>query len=544
MDRNRVDKVEESGRAERSMSEGQKISGRLMQFLTAALAVVLCAALAFYVSDGYYQIGNDKFRAYRNVMSAGCILLFIALIPCSIFRFRAHESPRISATDGFVSLYLIFLLISVLSGGYYRDALWGYPGWNMGLFSQVGFVLLYFFLSRFGRYYRVILAALCVMAGIVYVLGILNRLMIDPLGFYKGLTNVQKTLFLSTLGQASWYGSFLAVTLPVGMSAFLYAERKAVRALSGLLMLSGFCTLVTQNSDSAYFALAGVMIVFFLISSRDPELMRRFMTALALLFASGKVMYYLMQIRPNPEFKPDFVTELMWTSNVTGLLLIVCLLGAAALYLMQKHIAALRYPDGLMRRLRRAVPAAAVITAAVMVCVIILQTKGMIGGRIGDKLAAVPYFHWDPNWGSGRGRIWSFWVKMFAEADLKYKLFGVGPDCFQCYSADHYSVEQTAYWGRMKLTNAHNEWMTSLVNVGILGTAAYAGIYVAKIRSLMRMDRLDAVAAGIAASCVSYMLYNFFCYQQVLCTPFVFMLMGIGEYIVREDRGIDSVQGG
>lgn len=31
------------------------------------------------------------------------------------------------------------------------------------------------------------------------------------------------------------------------------------------------------------------------------------------------------------------------------------------------------------------------------------------------------------------------------------------------------------------------------------------------------------------------MAYNFFCYQQVCCTPFVFLVMGIGEYIWRRE---------
>ena len=42
------------------------------------------------------------------------------------------------------------------------------------------------------------------------------------------------------------------------------------------------------------------------------------------------------------------------------------------------------------------------------------------------------------------------------------------------------------------------------------------------------------IRIGIVASMVSYMAYNFFCYQQVLCTPFIFLLMGIGEYMTRQ----------
>ena len=35
---------------------------------------------------------------------------------------------------------------------------------------------------------------------------------------------------------------------------------------------------------------------------------------------------------------------------------------------------------------------------------------------------------------------------------------------------------------------------------------------------------------------VSYMCHNFFCYQTVCCTPFVFILIGIGAYICRKSK--------
>ena len=75
-----------------------------------------------------------------------------------------------------------------------------------------------------------------------------------------------------------------------------------------------------------------------------------------------------------------------------------------------------------------------------------------------------------------------------------------------------------------------------MINGGILGAVAYAGIYVTQIRRCLRGWRQNALLLGIAASCVSYMCYNFFCYQQVLCTPFIFILMGIGEYILRQQK--------
>ena len=69
----------------------------------------------------------------------------------------------------------------------------------------------------------------------------------------------------------------------------------------------------------------------------------------------------------------------------------------------------------------------------------------------------------------------------FCRGDLKQKLLGAGPDCFAGY------LEQVlpggtvlfdkGYFAGSIFTNAHNEWLTTLINLGVLGTAAYAAYF-------------------------------------------------------------------
>lgn len=521
-------------------SSGTQIAEQIMEYLLTLVLLVLCVALSFYAKDGYHGIGNAKFAAYRAVMVRGGILLLAALVPYLICRLIERRWPRLSVTDGFVLAYLIFSGISVVSGGYWHDnlpgILWGYKGWNMGLFSQISFAALYLMLSRFGRYYRLVLTVLCAAAGVVYGIGILHRLLIDPVGFYDGLSYAQKAQFLSTLGQASWYGSFLAVTLPVGIGVFLHTAEVRWRIASGVFTALGFCTLVTQNSDSAYVGLAGAMILLLVTVAGEREKMCRYMGALACFFASGKVMGYLARLRPNPELQPDYVTRLMWDSGLTWILLVLCLAAAVLLFVMGMDGRAPQYPAELMKRAARIVPVIAVTVVLSVTLIIFLQARGVLPQAAADQLAGISYFNWSDAWGNGRGRIWRFSVKLYAEARPLHKLFGVGPDCFHSYVTEYYGEEAQLLWGAKQLTNAHNEWLTMLINGGIFGAAAYLGIYVTAARRLARVYSRDVLAAGITAAVVSYMCYNFFCYQQVLCTPFVFICMGIGEYILQQQE--------
>lgn len=523
---NKLQKTTENGQ-----NAGVEITGQIIEYVLAAVAAAICMAVPLYARDGYDQIGNAKFEIYKNILCLGLSPLLILTALYGSFWMQEKRKCRLSVTDRFVLAYLFLTVMAAISGGFWQDALWGSFGWNMGLMAQISFVLLYFLFSRFGRYYRPVLFILCVVSALVFLIGILHRVGIDPIGFYQGLTNDQMAQFLSTMGQATWYASYLVVVLPVGIVLFLYTQNRIWRVVSGIYIFIGFCTLVTQNSDSAYFALAGFMLVFFWVCVKKRENLRRFMAVCVLFFAAGKIMYFLMRIDPNPELQYDFLTRLVLSSALTWGLLVLCL----ALYVVLWRQKDKDYPVQTMLWVRKAVLAGAGIVIVGIILLIILQTRELLPAGIAEKLSAVSYFHWEGEWGNGRGRIWSFAIKVFGEENLLHKLLGVGPDCLSSYVAAYHSAEAETFWGQKVLTNAHNEWLNMLINGGILGAVSYMGIFVSAIRRFMKAADKDILLTGIAAATVSYMAYNFFCYQQVCCTPFVFMLLGMGEYLCRRE---------
>lgn len=518
---------------------GVEIIGQIMEYMLAMIVMAVCIVVPFYARDGYHQIGEAKFTAYKSVLMIGFVMLFVMTVVYLIFWLKDKKEWNVSVTDMMVVGYLILSGISIVSGGFYEDALWGCSGWNMGFLSQLSFVLLYLFLSRYGRYYRLIIAVLCSVAAVVFLIGVLHRMLIDPIGFYDGLADYQKAQFLSTLGQATWYGSFLVVVLPLGIAVFLYTENRMWRVISGMYVFLGFCTLVTQNSDSAYFALAGFMLVFFGVSVEKRDSLYRFVLICMLFLAAGKLMYFLLQINPNPALEYDVITKWILCSAGTWVLLALCLFGCVILFVRKSFFQGDQsaYPVEKMLRVRRGVFLAVGILLAGVILMIVLQAKNLLPGALAERLQTISYFNWNDSWGNGRGRIWSFSVRMCGEESLLHKLFGVGPDCFNSYVTAYYSEDAQLLWGEKLLTNAHNEWLNMLINAGLLGAVAYIGIFVTAIFRFLKKRSGNLLVTGVAACAVSYMAYNFFCYQQVLCTPFIFILLGIGEYILRNEEG-------
>ena len=119
------------------------------------------------------------------------------------------------------------------------------------------------------------LTALCLFAAYAFVIGILHRLLIDPIGVYDNISDFYKNQFLSTMGQASWYSSFVCSILPLGVFCFYLAQKTWIRICSGIFTFTGFMTLVSQNTDSAYIASTAVFLLLLFVSVKSAGRMIR-----------------------------------------------------------------------------------------------------------------------------------------------------------------------------------------------------------------------------------------------------------------------------
>ena len=66
-----------------------------------------------------------------------------------------------------------------------------------------------------------------------------------------------------------------------------------------------------------------------------------------------------------------------------------------------------------------------------------------------------------------------------------------------------------------------------------MGGLAYLGIFVSAMvlfaKKSVKYPELIAPMMCVAA----YFWHNFFCYQQIICTPIIFIIMGAGVSIIR-----------
>ena len=74
-------------------------------------------------------------------------------------------------------------------------------------------------------------------------------------------------------------------------------------------------------------------------------------------------------------------------------------------------------------------------------------------------------------------------------------------------------------------------------NQGLLGGIAYIAIFISAIKRFGSKAKETPELVAIVLCVTTYMAHNFYCYQQIIVTPMIFILMGMGEKIAVNGMG-------
>ena len=497
----------------------------------AVFVFALFVLYPLYFQDKYANMGNAKYDFFKTAYT---IFLPIMLLSCVCYLFLKRKELSIKTvcqemvlTDWFVLAYLIVCWISYGLSDYKDIAFWGYDGWFMGVMTQTVFVLLYFFVSRWFLWHWSYWWFLAVPSAIVFLLGILHRFNVDPLGMYEGLDEGTKVLFLSTLGQATWYSSYLCIAIPIGMACYWYRRELKWSLLWGGFLCIAFASVVTQNSDSAYMALGGSFLVLFWLSFQADEYFIRFWELAVMCLASFKIIGILQHIFSSRTVKLEGLSTFCSQSMATWVLLALAIVIYMGVFFVNKnggiHIGKFYMARNIIYLL---IP---IFITVLMACIYLVTS-----GKISDTaLNNIGYFNFNDQWGNSRGFTWKFTTRMFDSYGFREKIFGCGPDAYGRAAYVFDAVSLQGFWGNSVLACAHNEWMNCLVDMGILGLVTYLGSFATAFLIFMKNWKQHPFFSGAATALVSYFLHNFFCYQQIICTPIIFVVMGIGVALLR-----------
>ena len=569
------------------------------QYVVFVYLFCMLGLFPLYHKNKYYQIGDAKFEFFWTI-SLGFLGIFtvFVLIKTILQAFirdandttkpaekiknpeQQEHTPLLSFLDNLSSLdygvfiYGICVILSYAFSNFKEFALNGAIGWNMGLGSQMIFIALYFILSRQkelfakidtleekSKYQDLVQLILIVHLGgsvLAFLLGILHRFEIDPLGMYIGLDLYQKLEFLSTFGQATWFSGYVCTVFSVGVVLFYVSEQKWLRILTGIYSVISFGILVTQNSDSAFMAIAGILLLLGYFSLSDIKKWCRFWQVMSLMWGTFVGIGILQRIFADRIIPLDSLSVFFSQSAFTQ----VAFIGSVIIMIFYSHSYKKRMLekqigksekrvefadsfaepmkvekiDWLMPTTKRMYKGVLFFVAAGVLFTIIfiyLNTKGYLLQWFGYQ-SSHSYLLFDNHWGSNRGSTWKICWQAFWEMPFYQKLFGIGPDSLSAYL---YSIPESndllhSLWGNVRLTNAHNEYLNSLLCYGMVGLASWLAVLIGGICYFYKKAKENPLMIAFSLCIMGYACHNIFCYQQVCATPFLFIVLGIGEAAV------------
>lgn len=513
----------------------KEIGQRIMM----AYFLVITVIYPFYAPGGYLRIGEVKFAFFRNVTLVTLAVMILA-VTVSFLQKRsvgkiAEQYRHMSVPDWFAYGYLITIMLSYLCSAYKEDALWGADGWHMGAITQMIFILLYFFISRFFPWNSKCLAVWLTAAGVVFLLGILNRYSVYPI-----VMEGQMETFISTLGNINWFCGYWSVTAPMGIALYWCSEHRPARAAAGVFSVIAILAGITQGSSSAHLVYLAVYGVLLICSVQSNRKFYRFLE-LCMIFAVscqiGRLMRYIPGLRYNYGNNSyptgSWITDLLLDSNT----MLWLLAGAALCYGILKISEKRRGFRIEEHEYLKTVISTGLVLIMAGLSVLLLFHGGMLSHNNGT--GAETYggsgIIFQEDWGNGRGTAWNCGIGAYRSMDAVHKIVGIGPDCFADYV---YEIPELAemlidQFGNQRLTNAHNEWLTILVNTGWLGLFCYAGIFTASVIRYWKRAEEQPLLYVCLLSLIAYMVHNMVSFQQILNTPYIFMALGMGECLAR-----------
>ncbi len=512
---------------------------RILWLLSGIYIFLVMVIMPFYHTDGYTRIGTNKYEFFKMITRAMAWIFVPVLIIYGVWllvswiKEKRPISIRLSITDKFAIWYGIAVLLSYLFSPYkeatvYGDAWNGASGWYMGALNQLLFLASYFIVSRFWKgttLLKLVFPVLLVVCG----LGYLNRFGVYPIEMESA-----NYMFISTIGNMNWYCGYLVTVFFCVIGFWIVAKQESIgMGHFAVLLIVGFGSLVTQGSASGIFVLAVMLVVIYLLSMKNGQYMEQFWLMCSFLAAACVVTLGVRKCFPEAITFRDGLMDLLTDTILPIPLLILCVgLYLLVFQLNQKKL----YPTVIFSRIGYAGAGLCCVLLAVYIGLLTLNT--LKPGSIGP-LSELGAFIFDGGWASNRGATLRAGVFTFLNQDIKGKLFGVGPDCMAMYIYTEGSEELMAIlkkqFNSLTLTNAHCEWLTVLVNTGILGAVGYIGMIVSGIVRFLKQRDKNAMIFACGLGLLAFTVNNVFSFQQVMNASTMFLLLGIGEALYRQE---------
>lgn len=498
-----------------------RMKKRLPELISMACAAFMLCIFPLIFRNAFFDINRFKVEAVCRVVPVLALLMGASMLfACE------KRTPRPGrASCLLMLLFLASCVIACARTGFEPATLDGSEGRYCGLVFMLCCGAAFFIIGE-GKNCARLLVPIVICAMAVALLGLVNAMGLDPLGFYTRIKKEQETVFLSTIGHFDFFGTYLVMLFPLAGSQFVFSEKRGMRAFG--LSCAGVMALgaMASRTDSALIGLHLACFALLAVSGGSLMTMARALILWAMTCAALPAMCVLLgysAFHPQISGLPKLLFDLHAGEMLCVLLLV---LAAVCLWLARRGRKA---PD--RRKTAAALFAGFAFAALVLLGAMVFFTVVDTGADLGE---AASFLRFDDSWGSLRGFAWIRSLRAFADASVAQKFFGAGMELTLRVLTPYFDDPSMLRTG--VFNDPHCQPLQMLLTCGLLGMAAFVLFYAAMLVTLLRCAGHDPLLCGAFASVFAYSVVMLINVTQPILIATYFSVCALGLSALRAQR--------
>ncbi|MEY8354084.1 O-antigen ligase family protein [Lachnospiraceae bacterium 54-53] len=507
-----------------------KASGnrKLLSIILGIYVLVIGAGFPLAVRNKYFDILVFKYYYFcfstilMLILSAGYFLCFETgetLHSIRHFSFKCFIH-HFTIADCFVLIYYFIAVISTVTSDYLYESFWGNEGRFTGLFLISWYVVSYFCVSRFWKYKSWYIDLILIGGILVCLFGITDYFNLDIFKFKVAMIAEQRPIFTSTIGNINTYTAYVGMITAIATVLFAMEKRIKHMIFYYISMIISFFAIIMGVSDNAYLSLGALFGFLPLYIFKNKSGVRKYLIVLASFASVIQCIDWINSFLSDKVLGIDSVFNIV--IQFSGLHFLVGALWAIVIiwYLIDYKRKTMQKEYG---NLFRGIWLGIIVLILLILLFVIYDCN--VAGNSERYGSLSSYFLFNDDWGTHRGYIWRNALECFFELPNWKKIIGFGPETFGILI-----MEKTANNPYNELfDSAHNEYLHTLVTVGIAGLTAYLFFLSAFIKNCFSNKKNNPYIIAVAFSVICYSIQAFVNLNLPIVTPVMWLLLGIGS---------------
>lgn len=494
--------------------------------LLGVYVVSIALGLPLVFRDRYYDILIFKYYYYCFCTIVMLVLLLVYFITIKAKDILSSKNgyniktiiKKLTFLDRCILIYWFIAVISTVSSDYLYEAFWGNEGRFTGLFLITLYMLSYFSVSRF-FIYKDWYIDLFLMAGLLVCLfGISDYFNMDILKFKVDMVPEQKDIFTSTIGNINTYTSYVGILTAISAVLFAKEERMKHKIFYYTCMVISFFAIIMGVSDNAYLSLLALFGLLPLYLFNNRRGIQRYLIIIASLLTVIQCIGWINNKFNETVIGIDSAFKVLIGFKYLALTLILLWITILIWIIITNRKNTATPKIGNFIKFIWLV----ILGLGVLVVIYILYDCNIAGNA--DKYSSFSnYFLFNDEWGTNRGYIWRNAIECYNKLPVWEKLIGYGPETFGILILR--ATANNKY--HQLFDSAHNEYLHTLITVGVFGLTAYIVTILTFIKKCLKNNYYYLIAIVFGVICYSAQAaVNL---SLPIVSPLLWLFIGIGS---------------